>query len=485
MLTWAGLLAIACLLISGLLSVLHLALLDLSRNRLEKLAARRGSKGQQRRIIRILADVPGHARCAAMVRVVFNLVAVVALVWWFASAEQALLNRAAISGGEPGQAPLVVEPRHALWGIVAGAVAMWIVSVLVPQAWARHAGEAAVLRMSGLARFVYLAMRPLAPAERAIDAAVRLLTGKHKNDQGAELEADLLSAVTEGERGGQIDEDQAAMIEAVIGLRQTSVGQIMTPRREVEALEMTNNLGAITAFVRKARHSRIPVYRAGGTLDDVVGFFYVKDLLKWLAGDTGGGSARGFDLKAILRPALFVPETKTVRELAQEFVDKRVHVAMVADEYGGAAGVVSLEDVIEEVFGEIQDEYEKAEDEPPRIEVKESQWLADIDARAAIIDVNEAIEGLGVSVPEGDDYDTLGGFVTTHMGRIPEINESFEVGDALVTVLEATPMRVVRVRIAVRPEVREAREKERREALAEHPAQPDAGQSEEPARGGK
>ena len=339
--------------------------------------------------------------------------------------------------------------------------------------------------MSGLARFVYLAMRPLAPAERAIDAAVRLLTGKHKNDQGAELEADLLSAVTEGERGGQIDEDQAAMIEAVIGLRQTSVGQIMTPRREVEALEMTNNLGAITAFVRKARHSRIPVYRAGGTLDDVVGFFYVKDLLKWLAGDTGGGSARGFDLKAILRPALFVPETKTVRELAQEFVDKRVHVAMVADEYGGAAGVVSLEDVIEEVFGEIQDEYEKAEDEPPRIEVKESQWLADIDARAAIIDVNEAIEGLGVSVPEGDDYDTLGGFVTTHMGRIPEINESFEVGDALVTVLEATPMRVVRVRIAVRPEVREAREKERQEALAEHPAQPDAGQSEEPARGGK
>src|SRR5690606_15380399 len=105
--------------------------------------------------------------------------------------------------------------------------------------------------------------------------------------------------------------------------------------------------GAITAFVRKARHSRIPVYREN--LDDIVGFFYVKDLLRWLAGEGPRTGGAGFDLKAILRPAMLVPETKTIRDLAEEFVQKKVHVAIVADEYGGTAGIVSLEDIVEEV----------------------------------------------------------------------------------------------------------------------------------------
>jgi len=186
----------------------------------------------------------------------------------------------------------------------------------------------------------------------------------------------------------------------------------------------------------------------------------VKDLLRWLAGEgrTGGGNAArggGFDLRAILRPAMLVPESKTIRALAEEFVEKKVHVAIVADEYGGTAGIVSLEDIVEEVFGEIQDEYEKAEDEPPRIDVSVGESMAEIDARAYIGDVNKALEPLGVDLPESDEYDTLGGYVLSTMGRIPAQNESFEQlapdgSRIIVTVLEATPTRVVLVRVLVR-----------------------------------
>ncbi len=299
-------------------------------------------------------------------------------------------------------------------------------------------------------RIIYVAQRPLTGLSRATDRIVRAFTGTEKLNRTQEVEQELLDVVEEGERSGQIDETERRMIEAVVNFKSRTVEQIMTPRNEIEALQLTSNLGAMTAFVRKARHSRIPVYREN--LDDIVGFFYVKDLLRWLAGEGARGKG-GFDLRNIIRPALLVPETKTIRALAEEFVEKKIHVAIVADEYGGTAGIVSLEDIIEEVFGDIQDEYEKSEDDPPRIEVKPDESMAEIDARAYIADVNEAIEPLGVQIPESDEYDTLGGFVLSTMGRIPAQNESFEHGEggrAIITVLEATPTRVVRVRILVK-----------------------------------
>jgi CBS domain containing-hemolysin-like protein len=225
------------------------------------------------------------------------------------------------------------------------------------------------------------------------------------------------------------------------------------------------------------------VYKAGGSLDDVIGFFYVKDLLRWLAGDgpkaggaaggataavsggasggASGGGVRmgGFDLKAILRPALHVPESKTIRECANEFVAKKVHAAVVVDEYGAVMGLVTMEDIVEEVFGDIQDEYERVED-APRIEVKLDEdgrgGLADIDARAYVPDANEALEPLGVELPESDDYDTVGGFVLWTLGHMPEVNETFTHGRMQVTVLESTPTRVLRVRVHVQPPAVEA-----------------------------
>jgi putative hemolysin len=216
----------------------------------------------------------------------------------------------------------------------------------------------------------------------------------------------------------------------------------------MEAMELSNNLGDVTRFIRGCRHSRIPVYE--GSPDHVVGIFYIKDLMRWLAGPGTQGAQKPFELKAIIRPALFVPETKTIRELLAELLAKKVHIAMVADEYGGTSGLVTFEDIVEEVFGEIRDEYEVEEETSPEVTVAAGERVAEIDGRAYIEDANEQIRPLGVELPEGEDYDTVGGLVVTTLGRIPGAGETARFGHALLTVLEAEPTRVSRVRLEVR-----------------------------------
>lgn len=428
--------------LSTLFSVLNLTLSDLSRTGLEELAERkRAGRRRKAAIAAINADVDGHARAAALARILCNLVLVV---------DAAKLI--SVIRGEPG-----LDWIDAAVAVVVTGLLVWLFNVVFAESMARTLEERLVYRFTPLARLVYLLQRPTAPISTIVDSMVRALTGAKPVDKAEELEQELMDVVEEGEREGQIDEVERDMIEAVVNFKSRTVEQIMTPRNEIEALKLTNNLGEITAFVRKARHSRIPVYKE--SLDDIVGFFYVKDLLRWLAGEGPRAKNGGFDLRAILRPAMLVPESKTIRDLAEEFVARKIHVAVVADEYGGTSGIVSLEDIVEEVFGEIQDEYEKPEDDAPRIEVYLEEQRADIDARAYIKDVNEALEPLGVDLPESDEYDTLGGFVLSTLGRMPEQNESFTIepsperehaGRTIVTVLEATPTRVVRVRIVQR-----------------------------------
>ncbi|MEM0982452.1 MAG: transporter associated domain-containing protein, partial [Planctomycetota bacterium] len=172
---------------------------------------------------------------------------------------------------------------------------------------------------------------------------------------------------------------------------------------------------------------------------------YAKDLLKWLVSERAEREA--FSLKEVLRPATFVPETKTVRELLAELLEQKVHIAFATDEYGGTAGIVTIEDIVEEVFGEIRDEYDREEHDDDRVQIDEVTGTAEIDARAEIDDANDALESIGLELPEHDDYDTVGGFVVTTMGKIPEAGEELRQDGLLVEVLEAEPTRVTRVRV--------------------------------------
>ncbi len=429
--------------IGAVCSTLYFSLTDVARGALEELTTRTNNPAASRRVYSILDELPAHARAMALPRMMCSVTVVACMVWYAASLD----------------APEYFTLGRAIIAALLTALATWIVLVVAPISIASHVSERVVYTNARLIRAVYLLETPLAPVARFLDEVVRRLTGKRQRTEGEELEAELMSVIHEGKREGQLDEDEQRMLTAVVQLRDRTVEQIMTPRTEILALEYTDDLGAVTGVMRKIGHSRIPVYK--NNMDHIVGIFYVKDLLRWLAGSgarAAAGAAKPFELKTILRPAIFVPETKTARELMHELLAKKVHIAMVADEYGGTAGLVTIEDVVETVFGDIYDEYEPESDEVEKIEVNHTSKSVEVDARAYIEDVNAALASLGAALPKADDYDTLGGFVITTLGRIPKAGDSFTHDRIGVHVLHSSPTRVLRVRLDVHEPDRPANE---------------------------
>lgn len=422
------LIAVGSLTLVAILSSLAQSLRELSRPALEEIAAIRNKPTRSARIRRILDDPEGHAAAIALPRVIGSLFVAIALVMYVA--EQ-----------RGGNAP---EYLDVLVGAVVASLLLWVFGTALPASVAKHAGEATVYTWSGVLRIAYVLFSPLRALARGVDEVVRRLAGQELRTDAQVIEQEILSVVEEAQEEGKFDEAERDMIEAVVRFRNKTVAQIMTPRTEVEAMPLTNDLSAVTATIRDVSHSRIPVYE--DSLDHVVGVFYVKDLMRWLAGESSRGG-KTFDFRALLRPALFVPETKTVRELLSEMLKRRLHIALVADEYGGTAGLVTIEDIVEEVFGDIQDEYELPEEQSADVRVDVEGKAAEIDARAYITDVNDAIRSLGVELPESEDYDTVGGFVTVTLGRIPAKGETLRHDGVLVTVLGAEPTRVTRVKV--------------------------------------
>lgn len=423
---WWFAIGAAALLASGALASVRQSLQRMSRAKFETLAQRTGREGVVRRASSILDDVDGHAAAIAVPRVLCSLGAALASVMWVG----ALRGSEAHGWVEVGL------------GLGLGVILIWVFAVVVPVAVGEHAGERVALLASRSVRVWYVLMAPARIFAAFLDEVVRRLAGGESLDEQEEIEAELLSAVEEGERGGRLDELERDMIEAVVEFRSTTAEQVMTPRTEIEAVEYTDELGEVKRLVEEIGHSRMPVYE--DNLDNVVGVLYAKDLLRWIILHADNG--RPFVLREILRDATFVPETKTVRELLSELLAAKVHIALIADEYGGTSGLVTIEDIVEEVFGEIQDEYEDDED-VAGVDVDEASGFAMVDARAHIDDTNDEIERLGLELPESDEYDTVGGFVVFTLGRIPEAGEVFEHAGAQLTVIEAEPTRVVRVRV--------------------------------------
>ncbi len=421
------LLALVAVGLSSLFASIFHALREVPRRSLQDLAESRASAGARRRIGHILEDAEGHSNAVAVVRIAASLTAAVAMVFW------------AREFAGPNVAPWV--PIVA--GLLAALLVLWVFGVTVPHAVAKHAAPQTVYAWSRTIRALYFGAGPFNAVARAADEIVRRLSGSTPDAPSEQLEAELFSVVEEGQEEGQFDETERRMIEAIVRFKEKTVQQIMTPRTEMKAMELTDNLGDVTRAVRQIGHSRIPVYEESP--DRIVGVFYIKDLMRWLAGEARTGKA--FDFRAVLRPAYFVPESKTIRELLGELIEKKVHLAMVADEYGGTAGLVTIEDILEEIVGEIQDEYEIAAEEVAEVKVLEGARGAEIDARAYITRVNDELAESGIEFPTSEDYDTVGGFVVVSMGRIPAAGESARVDGLIVTVLDAEPTRVKRVRV--------------------------------------
>lgn len=431
--SWLGI-ALVSVGAGGVLSALFHSLKEMSRARLESIAAIRQQPAATRRVDAILSDPEAHATACALPRVLLNLVAAVASTFAVSAFVQNELTPEFQTG--PGW-------REAVAGVACASALIWIFGLLIPQSVARHVPEATVYAWSMLIRGLFAVSAPVRAIGNLVDEIVKRLAGRTDADASGEIQQELLDVVQEAREDGQFDEREKSMIEAVVNFRNLTVRQVMTPRTEIAAMELTNSLSDVTAYIRTCGHSRIPVHE--GSLDSIIGFFYVKDLMRWLAGDASRGG-KTFEFRSILRPAMFVPETKTVRETLHEMLAKKVHIAVVADEFGGTAGLITVEDIMEEIVGEIQDEYETTPDAGASpIRLNKEARTAEIDARAYIDDVNTAITPLGVELPESPEYETVAGFVAVTLGHIPGKGEEVRIEGGTVRVIEAEPKRAIRV----------------------------------------
>jgi Hemolysins and related proteins containing CBS domains len=234
------------------------------------------------------------------------------------------------------------------------------------------------------------------------------------------------------EEEGVIEEEEKEMIYSIFELGETMAREVMVPRIDIVAVDVQTPPEEVVRVIAETGHSRIPVYE--GTVDAILGLVYAKDLLLHLQCD---GSRR--PLREMLRPAYFVPETKKVDDLLREMQQRRIHMAIVVDEYGGTAGLVTVEDILEEIVGEIQDEYDA--EEPSFEQVGEGEYI--LDARMNLDDVNDL---LGADLPT-ETADTLGGLIYDALGRVPVPGDQLEVGRWRIEVLTVSGRRIRKVRM--------------------------------------
>lgn len=322
-------------------------------------------------------------------------------------------------------------------GIAVGSLLLLAVEIWIPWAVARLWSAAFVYYSWPLWQNVYVLLTPLILGAKFFDAVFHRLAGRLPEEPNEEsFEDEIRTIVTEGHREGLLEEDAREMIESVMELGDVDVSEIMTPRTDMISIPVTLPWKEVLDLIISKGHTRIPVYERNR--DDIVGLLYSKDLLPLLAEGTVEPSQ---PWTSILREPFFVPETKPVDVLLQEFQRSRNQMAIVLDEYGGVSGLVTMEDVLEEIVGEIIDEYDKDLVDGIR---KLTDGAAEVLAKVHIDEVNER---LGLTLPEEGDFDTVGGLVFSELGHVPLVGEELMIGAVRIAVLEATNRRVLRVRI--------------------------------------
>jgi putative hemolysin len=327
------------------------------------------------------------------------------------------------------------------------ALASIIVGELVPKTLALNFPERLALFVAAPISFLQSILSPIVWLVTRISALLVRLLGGTERPQGGYLSTEELKMLVEtGSEQGGIEEEEKEMIHGVIELGDKRVHEVMVPRIGIRAINVDDSLDELLDMIIRAGHSRLPVFEE--SLDNIVGILYAKDLLPYLKGN---GFANGdIDLRKLVRTPVYVPESKPVDDLLHEMQAAKRHIAIVVDEYGGTAGLVTMEDVVEEIVGEIQDEYDR---EDPMVEdISTDEELAyRIDGRVSMDDLRDLFDLSDDDEPDEDAYDTIGGFVVHRVGRIPLPGAEIPFRDDVVLEVEsAEPRRVARV-VARRP----------------------------------
>lgn len=321
-------------------------------------------------------------------------------------------------------------------GIATGAMTILVLifGEITPKSLAAENSEKVSIKVSKIIFFISKILSPIVSILMMFtNRIVRLLGGKTKRDQPFITEEELKTMVTVGHEEGVLEGEERKMIYNVFEFGDSQVKEVMTPRPDMIAVEIDASIDEITDIFKSEQFSRIPVYK--DTTDNIVGVIYIKDLIFY------DRSKEKFDINKYMREAYFTFEFKRTSELFEEMRAKRIPIAVVLDEYGGTAGIVTMEDLVEEIVGEIEDEYDDVEEE---IEViKEDEYI--VDGSAKIDLVNEMI---GINI-ETEDFDSIGGFVVGEFGRIPELGESLTYNNIEFTVEHIEKNRIEKLRVVV------------------------------------
>ncbi len=287
----------------------------------------------------------------------------------------------------------------------------------------------------------YVLIRPAILIHRKLETIQENEDEEEKTTTEDEIEAlldhDAHVRDKEVEDNGSLEESTGKMIRGVLDLDETLVKEIMTPRVDIIAVPLTTPIDKVKKTIIESGHSRIPVYR--DDIDDIVGIVYSKNMLD-------DGAIKGeTPLEGLMHTPIYIPETKNVDDMLQELKQSKVHIAVVIDEYGGTAGLVTLEDILEEIVGEIADEFDQEEEEP--ILQVGADGSLELEARTPIDDVNEALE---LNLPEEEDNVTIGGYVTSQLGRIPKNGEHLTLENLEIKILKADKRKIDRLIIRQR-----------------------------------
>jgi len=412
--------------LNGFFVAAEIAFVTVRRTRIDELA----DAGDRRavRVQRLLRD-PGRFLAVIQVAITF-----------LGSLASAV---AAISIVEVVTAPLSEIP---LIGERAGAAALLLVTLLVslvsivlgellPKALALGSPDRISLIAAGPLSLFAKVVSPLVLVLVAVTRAVSRPFGIDPTRTPALSAAEIRLIVEQGSEQGVLEAEEEQMISAVMGLGDSKLHEVMVPRIDIVAIDESATFDEAVAVVLKEGHSRTPLYK--GSIDHVVGVLYAKDLLRIIA----AGGARPL-LRDIMRPAIFVPESQAVDDLLNELQRRKVHMAIVLDEYGGTAGLVTIEDLLEEIVGEIQDEFD--EEEPMLSRLGAGEVI--IDGPADIEELTSLIDP-GLTLEDDEEYDTVGGFVYHRIGRVPVVGDTVSVAPFSITVVKAAGRRVGKVRV--------------------------------------
>jgi putative hemolysin len=420
------LIILVLILINGFFVAAEIAFVSVRRTRLDELAEA-GDRGAKR--AQVLMRDPGRFLAVIQVAITFlgALASAVAAVSIVTVVSEPLRQIAFLADYADTIALLFVTSIVAVVSIVLGE--------LIPKGLALGNPDRIALTVSGP---ITLFAKIVSPLVAVLVALTRLISKPFGIDPTRTPElsaAEIRLIVEQGSQQGVLEAEEEQMISAVMSLSDSKLHEVMVPRIDIAAIDQEASFDDAVTLVLTEGHSRTPLYKE--SVDHIVGILYAKDLLRIIA--AGGPRPR---LRDIMRPALFVPESQAVDDLLNELQRRRVHMAIVLDEYGGTAGLVTIEDLLEEIVGEIQDEFD--EEEPMKVIVREGEAI--LDGRADIDEMGELIDP-ALELEDDEEYDTVGGFVYHRIGRVPVVGDTVAVDPFKITVIKVIGRRVGKVRV--------------------------------------